>query len=226
MALIKVKDKRRKLKVFAFGLLGSCLLLLGSVQLCCAQTFAEWFQQKKTQIKYLTEQIAALKQYGSYVKQGYRIAQGGWGGIGNWVKGEFDLHSAYYSSLKTVNPTIKSDPKADGIINYAQLIPQQFDHLVGLSSLDEDTRNYIDKVRAAVLDETDKDLSELQLVIIDGKLEMSDDERMERLDGIYQSVRTQLEFSLAFCNSVRMLIIQRNNSTNDLNTLKNIYGIN
>ena len=51
-----------------------------SFQAAKAQTFAEWFQQKKTQIKYLTEQIAALEQYGNYVKQGYRIAQGGWGG--------------------------------------------------------------------------------------------------------------------------------------------------
>ncbi|SDH53373.1 hypothetical protein ACQ86K_12930 [Mucilaginibacter sp. P19] len=191
-----------------------------------AQTFAEWFQQKKTQIKYLTEQIAALEQYSSYVKQGYRIAQSGWGGVSNWLKGEFNLHSTYYNSLRTVNLVIKNDPKADSIITYAQRIPLQFDLMDSLSAIDDDTRNYIGKVKAAVLLETDKDLSELQLVMTDGKLEMSDDERIERLDGIYQRVRDKLGFSMAFCNGARMLIIQRNNSLNDLNTLRRLYEIN
>lgn len=201
------------------------LLCTFSFQLTQAQTFAEWFSQKKTQIKYLTQQIAALEQYGSYVKQGYQITQGGWNGIGNWVKGEFDLHSAYYSSRKQVNPAIKNDPKADSIITYAQLIPQQFDHLSGLTALDEDTRSYIGRVKTAVLTETDKDLAELQMVMTDGKAQLTDDERIKRLDGIYERVKNKLVFSGSFCNDVRMLIVQRNNSLNDVNTLKSIYGI-
>ena len=203
-----------------------CFLLCAfSFQLTQAQTFAEWFSQKKTQIKYLTQQIAALEQYSSYVKQGYQIAQGGWGGIGNWVKGEFDLHSAYYSSLKTVNPAIKNDPKADSIITYAQLISQQFAHLGGLAALDGDTRGYIARVKMAVLTEIDKDLRELQMVITDDKAQLTDDERIKRLDAIYERVKDKLVFSGSFCNDVRMLIVQRNNSLNDINTLKSIYGI-
>lgn len=204
-----------------------CFLLCAfSFQLTQAQTFAEWFSQKKTQIKYLTQQIAALEQYGSYVKQGYQIAQGGWGGIGNWVKGEFDLHSAYYSSLKQVNPAIKNDPKADTIITYAQLIPQQFDHLGGLTALDGDTRSYIGLVKTAVLTETDKDLAELQIVMTDGKAQLTDDERIERLDTIYERVREKLVFSGSFCNAVRMLIVQRNQELQDIQTLGRYYEIN
>lgn len=204
-----------------------CFLLCAfSFQLTQAQTFAEWFSQKKTQIKYLTQQIAALEQYGSYVKKGYQIAQGGWDGIGNSVKGEFDLHSAYYSSLKQVNPAIKNDPKADIIITYAQLIPQQFDHLGGLTALDGDTRGYIGRVKTAVLTETDKDIADLQMVMTDGKAQLTDDERIKRLDAIYERVRDKLVFSGSFCNDVRVLIIQRNNSLNEINTLKGIYGIN
>lgn len=204
-----------------------CILLcVLTLQVAQAQTFAEWFSQKKTQIKYLTQQIAALEQYGSYVKQGYQIAQSGWGGIGNWVKGEFNLHSAYYGSLKTVNPEISSNPKADSIVSYARLIPQQFDHLDGLSSLDNDTRSYISKVQTAVLNETNKGLAELQMVMTDGKAQLTDDERIKRLDAINERVKDKLVFSGSFCNTVRMLIVQRNNSLNDINTLKSIYGIN
>ena len=35
-----------------------------------AQTFAEWFQQKKTQKIYLLEQIAALQIYTGYLQKG------------------------------------------------------------------------------------------------------------------------------------------------------------
>jgi hypothetical protein len=203
-----------------------CFLLCAfSVQRVSAQTFAEWFSQKKTQIKYLTQQIAALEQYGLYVKQGYQIAQGGWGSIGNQVKGEFDLHSAYYNSLKTVNPAIKNDPKTDSIVSYAQLTPQQFDHLDGLSALDGDSRSYIGRVKTAVLTDTGKDIAELQMVMTDGKAQLTDDERIKRLDGIYERVKDKLVFSRSFCNDVWMLIVQRNNSLNDMNTLKSIYGI-
>jgi len=226
MDWIEVKGERLKLKGLLVACLGSWFLILGSTERSCAQTFAEWFSQKKTQIKYLTQQIAALEQYQGYVKQGYHIAQNGWGGIGNWVKGEFDLHSAYYSSLKTVNPTIRNNPKADSIVTYAQLIPQQFDHLNELNALDSDSRDYIGRVKMTMLSETDKDLAELQMVMTNGKVQLSDDERIERLDAIYERVRDKLVFSRTFCNSVRTLIIQYNNSLNDLNTLKGIYGIN
>lgn len=222
MELIKLKGKRRKLKVV---LLVSCLLILVSTR-SKAQTFAEWFSQKKTQIKYLTQQIAALEQYRKDVEQGYRIEHSGWNGIDSWVKDELDLHSAYYNSLKTVNPVIKDDWQIDSIITYAQSIPLWFDHLNGLTTLDGGTHNYIDKVKAIVLNETDKDLSELQLIITDDRIQLADDERIKRLDNIYSRVKEKRVFTQSFCGAVRMLIIQRNSELNDINTLKGIYGIN
>ena len=221
MELIKLKGKRKLKDV----LLVSCLLILVSTT-SKAQTFAEWFSQKKTQIKYLTQQIAALEQYGKAVEQGYRIEHSGWNGIAGWVKDEFDLHSAYYISLKTVNPIIKDAWQIDSIITYAQSISRWFDQLNGLTALDGGTHNYIDKVKATVLNETDEDLSELQLVITDDRIQLTDDERIKRLDNIYSRVKEKKVFTQSFCSTVRMLIIQCNNELDDINTLKSIYGIN
>jgi hypothetical protein len=39
------------------------------VQVSTAQTWSEWFSQKKTQKKYLLEQVAALKIYAGYLKK-------------------------------------------------------------------------------------------------------------------------------------------------------------
>lgn len=202
-----------------YGLFGSFLLLVLCLHQASAQTFAEWFSQKKTQIKYLTQQIAALAQYESYIKQGYQISQNGLGNIGGYIKGEYGSHTAYYNSLKTVNPQVQSNSKADGIISYAKQIPVQFDHLNGLSGLEA----YIAKVETKVLDECDKDLKELELVITSGQAQMSDDERIRRLDEIYHRMKDKYAFTQSFCGQVRMLLLQRNRELQDIQTLGRYY---
>jgi hypothetical protein len=201
-----------------------CFLLCAfSFQLTRAQTFAEWFSQKKTQIKYLTLQIAALEQYGSYIKQGYTISRNGLGSIGGYIKGEYGLHSSYYGSLKTVNPEIKSNGKADSIVRYAQQIPGQFDHLNKLNGLDNDNRQYVELVKAKVLDECNKDLAELQLIMTVGQAEMTDDERIKRLDMVYVHMKDKYAFTQSFCNQVRMLLLQRNRELQDIQSLGRYY---
>jgi hypothetical protein len=201
-----------------------CFLLWAfSFQFAQAQTFAEWFSQKKTQIKYLTQQIAALEQYESYIKQGYQVSQSGLGNIGGYIKGEYGSHTAYYNSLKTVNPQVKSNSKADSIISYTKQIPAQFDHLNGLSGLDKDNKAYIAKVETKVLDECDKDLNELELVRTSGQAQMSDDERIRRLDEIYHRMKDKYAFTQSFCGQVRMLLLQRNRELQDIQTLGKYY---
>jgi hypothetical protein len=200
-----------------------CFLLCAFSFQLRAQTFAEWFSQKKTQIKYLTQQIAALEQYESYIKQGYAISQNGLGNIGGYIKGEYGSHTAYYNSLKTVNPQVKSNSKADSIISCAQQIPEQFDHLNGLSGLDKDNKTYIAKVETKVLDECGKDLNELELVITSGQAQMSDDERISRLDEIYHRMKDKYAFTQSFCGQVRMLLLQRSRELRDIQTLGRYY---
>lgn len=222
MELNKVKAEKRKLRGF---FLASCILILVSAE-SKAQTFAEWFSQKKAQIKYLTQQIAALEQYDSYIKQGYQISHNGLGSISGYIKGEYGLHSAYYYSLKVVNPEIKNNPKADAIASYAIQIPPAFDHLNNLKGVDKDTKQYINKVREKVLEECNKDLGELQLVMTSGQAQMTDDERMKRLDQIYSRMKDKYVFAQSYCNQVRGLLLQRNQELQDIQTLKQSYGIN
>jgi hypothetical protein len=81
-----------------------------------AQTFDEWFRQKKTQIQYLTDQLAALQVYSQSLQKGYEIAAAGLKFIHGIKKGDFDLHQFYFSSLKKVNPNIRSYSKTAAII--------------------------------------------------------------------------------------------------------------
>src|SRR3954463_9131175 len=82
------------------------LLLLTIHTVCKAQTWDEWFKQKKTQVKYLEEQIIALHVNGNYLEEGYKIVQGGLSAIHDIKNGDFNLHKDYFSSLKRVNTAI------------------------------------------------------------------------------------------------------------------------
>ncbi|EHQ27524.1 hypothetical protein [Mucilaginibacter paludis] len=209
------------------GLGGLCFMLF----ICCfqpaqAQTFSEWWFQKKTQIKYLGLQIAALEQYGSYVKQGYNIAHNGLRAISGFTGDEKNLHSIYYNSLKTVNPAIKDNPQAAAIAAYASAIPSQFDRLNTLNGLDAGSRKYIASVKNNLLAECDADITELELVMTSGYAEMTDDERLKRLDQISQRMKDKYAFTMTFCNQVKTLLLQRNEDSQNTQTLRRYYGIN
>ncbi|RKR80067.1 hypothetical protein BDD43_0159 [Mucilaginibacter gracilis] len=206
--------------------LGGLLLLLCFSSAVKAQTFAEWWSQKSTQIKYLEQQIIAAQVYYGYLKQGYNISQKGLGVIGDWKNGELNLHKDYYNALKTVNPVIRNNPKLNAIAEYAGAIPGQFDHLQNLPGLTADNRAYINAVRKKVLAECSKDLQELELVAVNGKAEMTDDERLSRLDKLYDSMKDKFAFTVSYCNQVRTLFLQKQQQLQQIQTERRFYEIN
>ncbi len=201
------------------------LLPLLSARAAQAQTWDEWFKQKKTQIKYLTQQIAALETYGSYLKKGYAIVDKGLGNIKDLTGGELGLHTDYYQSLKVVNPMVKDSPKATAIMQYLMVIPGQLDQIRKLPGLNADGQAYINRVIAEVLDECQADAQELQLVITSGQAEMKDDERLKRLDHLYNRAKDKYGFTLFFRGQVQTLLLQKAGERQSLQTLKNYYGI-
>ncbi|WP_345954637.1 hypothetical protein [Mucilaginibacter sp. PAMB04168] len=198
------------------------ILLSSAVQ---AQTFAEWWSQKKTQLKYLQQQIVALQVYGGYVRQGYQLSQEGLGSISAWTGKEFSLHAAYYASLKAVKPLIQNDPKALEIFRYASAIPGQFDQLTAFAGPVASHQVYITAVRQKVLQECGRDIDQLQLVMTSGKAEMTDDERIERLDQLYASMKDKYAFTLAFGNQVKMLSGQMQGQQAEIQAQRRLYAI-
>src|SRR5689334_11928426 len=98
-----------------------------------AQTFAEWFKQKKTQIKYLVKQIEALQVYKDYLEKGYNIAREGCAVISHIRQADLTLHQEYFSSLRSVKPAIRNYSRIKAILTGQAAIIQQFDRLLASS---------------------------------------------------------------------------------------------
>ena len=79
----------------------------------CSQEIAAQAKQRKM----LMLQIAALQTYIGYAKKGYTVVKNGFNFIGDVKKGEVNLHSDYFTSLKKVNPKVKNYVKTAQIIS-------------------------------------------------------------------------------------------------------------
>lgn len=205
------------------------LLLVSAAGGLQAQTFAEWFQQKKTQKKYLLQQIAALQVYISYAQKGYNIAKEGLTTIGGFTRGEFNLHTDYFNSLKSVNPEIKRYAKVGDIIALQIKIVQNYNRtyrqINSSDAFSNDELAYIGRVFGRLLDDCDKTLDELITITTDSKLEMKDNERMDRIDKLYLDMQDKFTFSQSFSNDAKSLAASRLKEKTDVQTSRVLQGI-
>ena len=185
--------------------------------------------QKKTQFNRMMEQIAANKVYIEYLEKGYNIARDGLHTIGDIKHGDFTLHLDYFSSLKGVNPRIKNWTKVAQIISYqVRIINDTRKALIDICEAHQFTNvelDYCKKVFDNLLNECAKNIDELLVVITDGKTEMKDDERVQRIDKLYEDMQDKYSFTSSFSSEMGMLSMQRLTEQVGINYSKKINGV-
>lgn len=194
-----------------------------------AQTFDEWFKQKETQIQYLIEQIASLQVYSESLQKGYEITNEGLKSIHGIKKSDFDLHEMYFTSLKKVNPQVKSYSKIADIILWQKAIlhaySKQKKRMKQNQVFSNDEVSYSVKVFNNLLSECGQIIDQLTAILIDGNFEMTDDERLQIIDQLYDQMQDKYVFIQHFGNETNALGIQRLKEQNDVKTLKEDFGI-
>lgn len=194
-----------------------------------AQFLGGFFNQKGTERKLLVQQIAALEVYKRYVKTGYKIVGGGIRTIRDIKSGDFGLHSNFFSALKRINPQIKRYAKvAEVIALQVQLVRscgQQLKAVKQSGSLTEEELLYIGRVFSRLLEEAAALLDELITLTTDGRLEMKDSKRMERIDRLHGEALQQYSFLKAFNGETLQLVFARKEESRNIEKLKAIQGI-
>jgi hypothetical protein len=202
----------------------SFVLILTS-SIAQAQNWDELFRQKKTQKKYLLQQITALQVYSGYLKKGYDLVHSGLGEI-SWLTGlEYDLHQTFIRSLGSVSPFIRADPRAAEVLLMQHSIIQAFDALVRHPLLWKEDMEYINTVRKKLDRECSTDLQELLLVVSPGEVNMKDDERIKWLNRIHERMQDKLIFTRHFSNQVSNLAGQRHLEQIDTKRLELMFNL-
>jgi len=181
--------------------------------------------QKKSMI----QQIAALQVYISYLQKGYSIARKGLNVISDLKKRELNLHNDYFNSLKAVNPKIKNSEKVAGCITLQIQILNVFNNayrqLKQSKQFNENELSYMNNVFTRLIDDCTVTISELIEITTSNKFEMKDDERLKRIDNLYNDLQGKNTFVQSFSSEAKVLANSRLQDQNDVSNSRSINGI-
>jgi hypothetical protein len=190
------------------------------------------FQNLQAQAKWRKElllQIAALQVYMDYAKKGYNVARKGLNLVGDLKKGEVSLHVDYLTSLKKINPRIKKYSRVAEILALqVRIIKISNNTLKGLRQdnlFHGDEIDYIQRAFERLFENCNSTLDALLLLSCSERLEMKDDERLERIDALYATMRSDYEFSLAFSDQTKMLVLWKSKQKNTIFWSRTLNGL-
>ena len=210
------------------NLLSLLLFLLVSL-IGKAQTFDEWFRQKKTQKEYLLQQIAAFQVYQEYVQKGYGIAKEGLTAISDSKKGDFHLHQDFFGSLKEVNLNIKEYTKVADIVMLQREILKLYNHVSSFVKtkglFDAKDVDYCLKVLQNILDDASAIVVDVTAVVTPNVMELKDNERLSRIDALYTRMQEAYTFAQHFKSELKLLLLQRMQDAGDVQASRLLLNI-
>lgn len=183
------------------------------------QTFSEWWQQKKTRIKYLRQQEAALEALKESMENGYEAAEEGVDSITTITEEELSIHEQFVKSLKFVKPALKNSPEylfcralASALTKQAvETIRNYFQHpeLTGYHL------RWLRVIITPMFEGLRNDLDELDLLTSDGIVTMKDNERYEKIHAIASNIRATYDAGISFLLQLDDMLILKQEEAND-----------
>jgi hypothetical protein len=175
------------------------------------------------------EKLAQLKKILSNMKKGYEIVSTGYNTIKDISKGNFNLHQAFLDGLMQVSPAVKKYKKIAEIISFQTQLGKEyksaFRRFDASNLFNENEIKYMSNVYGNLFNKSLQNLEELAMVITAGKLRMSDDERINAIDRIFDDMGDKLVFLRTFNKENNVLAIQRGREMVDTKVSKKLNGL-
>jgi hypothetical protein len=224
MVSIKMTFMKTILKtILCFSLAGFCSYTAN------AQFLGGFFSQQSRQRKLMAEQIAGYQVYLGAIKTGYHIAESGLNTAHELKNGSFTLNGNYISSLSQVNPVIQNNPKGKAIADLNDqtltLLAAEFSWQQQRKILSPQEMDYLQKARDNLTDKCRLDMDELLQVLTPGKLQLTDAQRLARLDKLYENMKDKYAFAGSFTSRCRKVALSRKQQSQDKQQLRKLYGI-
>lgn len=175
------------------------------------------------------EKLAQFKSILKNMKDGYQLLHKGYTAIKDISEGNFSIHKTFLDGLMEVSPTVKKYKRVADIINYQVRIVKEYKS--AFRQFKENKRftvteiEYLGKVYANLFDQSVKNIDDLAMIITAGKLRMSDDERLQAIDKLYEEIVDQYSFLNEFNNSAAILAVQREKDQMDIDLMRKVHGL-
>ncbi len=175
------------------------------------------------------EKLAQMKKILHQLYDGYKILHGGYTAIKNISEGNFSIHKVFLDGLLQVSPAVRNYKRVADIISYQLRIVKEYRSAFNqFSESGEFTAQEIEQLSKTyhrLFNASLQCLEDLAMVITAGRLRMSDDERLQAIDKIYNEVVDQYSFLQEFNNQSAILSVQREKEKMDIELMKKIHGL-
>ena len=175
------------------------------------------------------EKLAQLKNILNDMYKGYQIVSKGYNTIKDISKGNFNLHDVFLNGLMQVSPGVKKYKRIADIISYQiQLVKEYkiaFKRFKTSNLFNSNEIKYLENVYDNLFRKSLQNLDELAVVITSDKLRMSDDERINAIDRIFNEMSDKLVFLRTFNRENNVLAIQRGREMIDTKISKQLNGL-
>ncbi|MFP9114786.1 TerB family tellurite resistance protein [Flavobacterium sp. RHBU_3] len=185
--------------------------------------------QELQQLALNIEKLAQFRQILKDMKKGYEILTKGYNTVKDLTQGNFSLHEAFLDALLEVSPTVRNYKRVTEIIEMQiKLINEQGNALSryqGSGNFNGDELSYIGRVYDNLVEQSLRNLDELLVVVTAGQARMSDNERLEAIDRIYEDMQDKLMFLRDFNNNTTVLSIQRAKEHHDVQKMERLHEL-
>jgi hypothetical protein len=175
------------------------------------------------------QKLAQMKNILTDLYKGYEILNTGYNTIKSISEGNFNLHKTFLDGLLAVSPAVRNYQRVVDIIDYQSRIVSEYKSAFNRFQQDKhfnpDEISYMMSVYNNLLSGSLTNLTNLLNIITANVLRMSDNERLHAIDGIYVDTKDKYLFISQFDNGATMLAVQRATNLNDVQTIKNLYGL-
>jgi DNA repair ATPase RecN len=199
------------------------------VCICVASTGANAQSTEAQQLLLNWEKLMQFKKILQNMYDGYKILHKGYTAVKDISEGNFTLHKGFLDALLEVSPAVRKYKRIGDIISYQIRIVK--DYKAAFAQFKEDKQftpqeiEYLGKVYGNLLGQSLKSLEELFMVITAGELRMSDDERLQAIDRIYEGIVEQFSFLKEFNGNTALLSLQRKTEETEVKMSRIIYGM-
>lgn len=199
------------------------LFAFGFYSDCCSQT------QELQQLTLDIEKLAQMKSMLSSMTQGYSTLKNGYNSVIGISQGNFDLHKNFLNGLFQVSPAVKRYKKINDIISDQSLLVKEYKETYAkfrsAGGFNPKELSTINNKYASWLEESEKVLDELLLVITPGTLRMNDEERIAVIDRVDAEMKDVLNALRTFNSNNNIIMLNRQRVKKDIEVSKQVFGL-
>ena len=195
----------------------------------CANKLSMAQSAEAQQLLLNVEKLAQMKKILQQLYDGYKILHTGYTAIKDISKGNFSIHKTFLDGLLQVSPAVRNYKRVADIISYQVRIIKEYrsayNQFHETRQFTPTELDHLSKTYHRLLRSTLQNVEDLAMVITDGLLRMSDDERLQAIDKIYNDIVDQYTFLQEFNNQTAILSLQREKEKMDIELMRKIHAL-